>query len=63
MPLYIRAYDEETEAYSGDIQTVEAETLAKYLQYMQDKKLAGAAFWRLGVESDGIWEVISLYIK
>lgn len=63
VPLYIRAYNEETEDYSGDIQTVEAETLAKYLQYMQDKKLAGAAFWRLGVESDGIWEVISLYIK
>ncbi len=63
VPLYIRAYSEETEEYSGDMQTVDAEPMAKYLQYMQDQKLAGAAFWRLGVESDGIWEVISLYIK
>ena len=63
VPLYVRAYNEDTEDYSGDMQTLDAEPLAKYLQFMQDNKLAGAAFWRLGVESDGIWEVISLYIK
>ena len=63
LPLYTRAWSEEMQDYSGDTEPVEAEVLAKQLQNMQDKKLAGAAFWRLGVESEGIWEVISLYIE
>ena len=63
LPLYTRALNEETGEYSGDIQSVDAEFLAKHLESMQSKKLAGAAFWRLGVESDGIWEVISLYMN
>ena len=61
--FYTRAWNEDTQDYSGDMETVDAETQAKKLQNMQDEKLAGAAFWRLGTESDGIWEVVSLYIK
>ncbi len=63
LPLYVRLLNEETGEYSGDMQSVDAEFLAKHLERMQSKKMAGAAFWRLGVESDGIWEVISLYMN
>ena len=40
----------------------EEESMAAKLQVMNNYNLAGVACWKLGLESNSIWEVINTYI-
>ena len=41
----------------------DATSLSKKLDVMKEKKLAGAAFWKLGFESKDVWQTIENYFK
>lgn len=41
----------------------DADSLTKKLEVMKSNNLAGAAFWKLGFESDSIWDTIIKYTK
>lgn len=41
----------------------DAASLGKKLEVMEENKLAGAAFWKLGFETDSIWKTIAQYLK
>ncbi len=43
--------------------TEDATSISKKLEVMQDKKLAGAAFWKLGFETEDVWKTIGKYVK
>lgn len=54
-------------AFSKDGKTYQcwledAKSLSLKLQAMNDNGLAGGAFWKLGLESDSIWDTIGQYI-
>ena len=56
---YYAQFEENGKTYQIWIE--DAESLAKKLQVMQTNKLAGAAFWKLTLENDSIWDVVSQY--
>ncbi len=41
----------------------EETSLSRKLEVMQNYNLAGAAFWKLGLESSSVWNTIELYAK
>ena len=41
----------------------DAQSLEKKLQVMKDLNLAGAAFWKSGMETADVWDTIASYIK
>jgi spore germination protein YaaH len=41
----------------------DAQSLDRKLQVMQDNDLAGAAFWKAGMETSDVWDTISLYLE
>jgi spore germination protein YaaH len=67
------AWDEETSQNYGEktingntkvqIWLEDAESVDVKLNIMDTSKLAGAAFWRLGYETDDVWEKVADYIK
>ena len=57
---YYAEFTEDGKTYQ--IWVEDAESMAKKLQVMQSNNLAGAAFWKLTLESDSIWDVISQYM-
>ncbi|MCR5546884.1 MAG: glycosyl hydrolase family 18 [Lachnospiraceae bacterium] len=56
---YYAEFTEDGKTYQVWVE--DAESLAKKLQVMQSSNLAGGAFWKLTLETDSIWEVISQY--
>lgn len=38
-------------------------SISKKLEIMQDEKLAGAAFWKLGFETEEVWKTIKKYMN
>jgi spore germination protein YaaH len=40
----------------------DAESLEKRLQLLDEYALAGAAFWKLGLETSDIWDTVAEYI-
>lgn len=57
---YYAQFEENGKTYQIWIE--DAESLAKKLQVMQSHDLAGGAFWKLTLENDSIWDVISQYM-
>lgn len=57
---YYAEFTEDGKTYQIWIE--DAESLAKKLQVMQTNKLAGCAFWKLTLENEEIWDVISQYM-
>jgi spore germination protein YaaH len=41
----------------------DAQSLDKKLQVMEDYDLAGAAFWKAGMETADVWDTISSYME
>ena len=41
----------------------DAASLEKKLQVMKENELAGAAFWKLGLENAGVWDTIIKYVN
>ena len=57
---YYAEFTEDGKTYQIWIE--DAESLAKKLQVMQTNQLAGCAFWKLTLENEEIWDVISQYM-
>lgn len=58
---YYAEFTEKGTTYMAWIE--DATSLSKKLDVMKEKKLAGAAFWKLGFESKDVWQTIENYFK
>jgi spore germination protein YaaH len=41
----------------------EEKSIEEKLKLVRKYDLAGVGFWRLGIERDGVWKIISEYVK
>lgn len=53
----------ENEGVTYKVWIEDADSLTKKLEVMKNNNLAGAAFWKLGFESDSIWDTIIKYTQ
>ena len=54
-------FDYEGSHYQAWIE--DAKSLGLKLNVMKENNLAGAAFWKLGLETDSAWDVINEYLQ
>lgn len=53
----------ESEGVTYKVWLEDAQSLDRKLQVMRDLDLAGAAFWKAGMETANVWDTIASYIK